>query len=230
MTLTTNRFNLQLIFLLSILTIIFSSCLTSKKLDKFVAKQYNDEIPKEEKRNSSDINVFTSLDVSSPIISTTDTRTSNMLPLLFYWQWDYKNTCTLNPAIAINEFKNIIFKQASKSLTQKLNGQKLEIKIEQVPNIFSFDDKAHLIWIIYAFGWDKISVQPDVKDLIVSYKILKDNQTVKEGKIIVNNTEKNKGLRFFQSWRSAVSEYVVQYNDDVTSMSKSFVNKLQQEL
>ena len=229
MLLRTSQSGIRITLLSFVLMIIFSSCLTSRKLDRFVAKQYNGEIPKEEKKNSPDINIITSFDVSSNAISTTETRTSNMLPLLFYWQWDYKNTCTLNPAIATNQFKNVISKQ-SKSLNQKLNGQQLEIKIEQAPNIFSFDDKAHLVWIIYAFGWDKISVQPDVKDLIVSYKILKDNQTVKEGKIVVPNTEKTKGLRYFQSWKSAVSEYIVQYNVDVVTMSRSFVSKLQEEL
>ena len=210
---------------------LFTSCLTSKKVDRFVGKQYNNELPKQEKRKNSDINFTTSVNsFNSGNISMTDTKTSDMLPLIFYWQWDYKNTCTLNPSIAINTFTKSVYLQANKGLNQKLNGQKLELTVEQIPNIFAIDDKAHLIWVIYAFGWDKVSVQPDLKDLIVSYKFLQNDSSVKSGRITIKNNAQNKNLRFFQSWKSATSEYLTQYDDDITNMSKVFVNKLILEL
>ena len=153
-----------------------------------------------------------------------------MLPLLFYWQWDYKNTCTLNPAIAVNTFSRTIGLQANKGLNQKLTGQKLELVVEQIPNAFAFNDKAHIIWFIYTFGWDKISVQPDLKDLVVSYKVLQNGGVIKSGSISIKNNEKNKNVRFFQSWKSAISEYLTQYDNDISNMTKTFVNKLIQEL
>jgi hypothetical protein len=207
-----------------------SGCLTSKKMDKFVGNQFNNELPKQDKKKNSDISITSLISFGSDNISTTETKTSNMLPLIFYWQWNYKNTCTLNPAIALNTFTKSIYAQANKGLNQKLNGQKLELTIEQIPNAFVIDDKAHLIWLIYAFGWDKISIQPDLKDLIVSYKILQTDSAVKSGKISIKNNEQSKALRFFQSWKSATSEYLIQYNDDITNMTKTFVAKLIQEL
>jgi hypothetical protein len=215
-----------------IATISFlTSCLTSKKIDRFVGKQYNNELPKQEKRKNADISITTSVNsYTSENISTTGTKTSDMLPLVFYWQWDYKNTCTLNPAIAINTFTKSVYFLANKGLNQKLNGQKLELTVEQIPNIFAIDDKAHLIWIIYAFGWDKVSVQPDLKDLIVSYKYFQNDGSIKSGSITIKNNVQNKNLRFFQSWKSATSEYLTQYNDDITNMTKAFVTKLIQEL
>jgi hypothetical protein len=47
--------------------------------------------------------------------------------------------------------------------------------------------KAHMVWVIYAFGWDKISVQPDSTDLVVSYKVLQNETVVKSGKISIKN-------------------------------------------
>jgi hypothetical protein len=222
--------NLAVTTILLVAISLLSSCLTSAKVDRFVGKQYNNELPKQEKKKSPDISITSSISSISDNISATDTKTSNMLPLLFYWQWDYKNTCTLNPAIAINTFTKSVYFQAGKGLNQKLNGQKLELTIEQIPNAFAIDDKAHLIWIIYAFGWDKVSVQPDLKDLIVSYKVLQNDSVIKTGKVSVKNNEQNKNLRFFQSWKSATSEYLTQYNDDVANMTKIFVNKVIQEL
>jgi len=222
------KFNIAIIFFA--ITLSLSSCLTSKKVDKFVGKQFNDELPKPEKKKNQDISITSNIPYSSGNISTTETKTSNMLPLIFYWQWDYKNTCTLNPAIAVNTFTKTVNLQAGKGLNQKLNGQKLELTIEQMPNASAFDDKAHLVWIIYAFAWDKISVQPDLKDLVVSYKVLQNGSSMKSGSITIKNNEQNKGLRFFQSWKSAISEYLVQYDQDMANMTKTFIDKLNQEL
>ena len=65
-----------------------------------------------------------------------------------------------------------------------------------------------------------------MKDLVVGYKLYDTTGTVKTGSITITNTEKTKNLRFFQSWKSATSEYLSNYDIDVTAMSKAFVNKL----
>jgi hypothetical protein len=221
---------LSIAFFLVIALISFSSCLTAKKIDTFVGKQFNNELPKPDKKKNQDIRIISNIPYRLDNISTTETKTSNILPLIIYWQWDYKNTCTLNPAIAVNIFTKTVNLQANKGLNQKLDGLQLELTLEQLANAFAFDDKAHLVWLIHAFGWDKISVQPDFKDLVVTYKVLQNGSAIKSGSITIKNNERNKNLRFFQSWKSAISEYLIQYNEDITSMTKLFVNKLAQEL
>ncbi len=219
---------------LAIMLVIVSSlsgCLSTQKMNTFVAGQYNNVLPKQDKKRNTDITVSSSIPVSSGEIATSYKKTSNMLPLLFYWQWDYRHTCSLNPAIAVNNFANAVYVQANKGLNQKLNGKKLELTVEQAPQVFSLVDKAHLIWlIIYKVSWDKLFVEPDLKDLIVSYKVLENGAEVKSGKISIKNNEQNKNLRFFQSWKSATSEYLARYNQDVTNMSRAFVNDLIGEL
>ena len=210
--------------------IVFSSCLTSKKMDKFVSKQYNGELPTPDKKKQSDI-VITST-VQSPVagISATESKTSNLLPLVFYWQVDYKNTCTLNSNIAVTSFSRDINGKYAKSLRQKLNGQSLELTIEQVPDQFAFDDKSHMVWLVYAFAWDKFTVQPSAKDMIVSYKTNVKGQVAKTGRIVIKNKESNQGLRYLQSWKSAVSEYISAYNTNITAMTHEFATKLNDEL
>ncbi len=216
--------------LVFVLMIAFSSCLTSKKMDKFVAKQYNDELPTPDKKKQSDI-VITSA-VQSPVagISATESKTSNLLPLVFYWQVDYKNTCTLNSNIAVTSFSREINGKYAKSLRQKLNGQNIELTIEQVPDQFAFDDKSHMVWLVYAFAWDKFTVQPSAKDMIVSYKTNVNGQVAKTGRIVIKNKESNQGLRYLQSWKSAVSEYISAYNTNITAMTHEFATKLNDEL
>ena len=210
--------------------IAFSSCLTSKKMDKFVAKQYNNELPAPDKKKQSDI-VITST-VPSPVagISSTESKTSNLLPLLFYWQVDYKNNCTLNSNIAVTSFSRDINGKYAKSLRQKLNGQNIELTIEQVPDGFAFDDKSHMVWLVYAYAWDKFTVQPGAKDMIVSYKTNVNGQVSKTGRIVIKNKEANQGLRYLQSWKSAVSEYITAYNTNITAMTHDFATKLNEEL
>lgn len=114
-------------------------------------------------------------------------------------------------------------------MSPKLNGKKLELTLEQVPETFALVEKTHVIWLIYAIHWDKIYIEPEVKDLIVSYKLFSNDNDVKTGRITIKNTEKNQGLRFFQSWKSAITEHLTDYDTEMSAMTKQFVNRLLEE-
>jgi len=152
--------------------------------------------------------------------------------LLFYWQWDYKNTCTLNPRIAINDFSTTVGSYAGKKgLKQKLHGQRLQLSVDQVPNTFAIDDKGHMIWVLYAFGWDDLTVQPQKTELVVSYKLLQpDGTEVKKGVITIPDSDKGVQLAMFQSLRKKTGQYLDQYDAQLTVMSKAVVDKLMLEL
>jgi len=215
-------------FVISVLT---TSCLTAKKVDAYIADQYGNQLPKQDKKKDSVINITNTVEPVSPAISTTVIKTSKMLPLLFYWQWEYRRTSTLNPSIAVANFSKAVRLQSHKTLYKKLNGQQLELTIEQLPGTFAFVDKAHLIWIILGkISWDKIYTEAAVADMIVSYKVLQNGVATKSGSITITNTDKNKKFRFLESWRTAISEYLDNYNQNVTTMSKDFVDQLAKEL
>jgi len=219
-----------LFFTASFFVVIFSSCLTSAKMDRYVSSQYNDQLPKRDKKMKADIVVNSTLHSDPDIISMTKQKTSKVVPLIVYWSMDWRHTCTLNPAIPVTAFANTINGLATKGLAQKLNGQRLELTVEQVPNAFAIVDKSHMIWLIYAISWDKIYVEPDFKDLVVSYKLTGADSVAKSGRITVKSNAENKGIRFFQSWKSATSEHLTDYNSNLTLMTRSFVNKLMEEL
>ncbi|HWK07236.1 MAG TPA: hypothetical protein VNS58_26575 [Puia sp.] len=219
-------------FLLFAVIALLSGCLGPKKINKWVSRHYDGAVPPVTAKANESIVISTSLVPADDKLSHTEKNTSHFLPLLFYWQWDYKNTCTLNPRIAVNNFTSTVESYAGKKgVKQKLHGQRLQLSVDQVPNTFAVDDKGHVIWVIYAFTWDVLTVQPERTDLVVSYKLLQaDGTEVKKGLITIPNSDKGIVLQMFQSLRKKTGEYLDQYDAQVTAMSKAVVDKLLTEL
>ena len=174
--------------------------------------------------------VSSKLITSDSKISTSETKKSHVLPLIIYNQFNYTNTCTLNPQIPINNFTSTVLSASSKSLIDKINGQILELSVKQIPNIFAIDDKAHLIFFGYALGWDDVSIMSDKVDMVVNYKLSKNGAETKKGSITVPYIYDKQKLRMFKNWKKATNEFLDQYDLNITEMSKSFIQKLVLEI
>jgi hypothetical protein len=209
---------------------LFMGCLTSKKVDRQVAKQYSDVKEIKKRKPGDNISITSRLTPVGEKISTTETRTSNMLPLIVYWKWDYTNTCTLNPQIPINNFVTTVYSYASKGLKSKLAGQNLELSVDKIPGKFQILDKAHLIFFGYAYGWDNISMKALDMEMIVSYRVLKDNVETKKGIISIPNFDDKKQLGMFKNWKKATNEYLAQFDENISAMSKLVVDRIVNEL
>jgi hypothetical protein len=214
-----------LVFCIAILT----GCLTSKKVDRQEAKQYTD-IPEPNKNKPEDVIAISTTLTSVNKISETVTKTSKMLPLLVYWQWHYDNTCTFNPQIPISNFSSTVLSQVNKGLKQKLNGQKLELSVDEIPNKFAINDKAHLIFAIYAFAWDNVTIKTLNSNLVVSYRIIKENTVTKKETITIPYADDRQALGMFKFWKNAVEEYLDTYDANIAAMSKLFVEQLLKDL
>jgi hypothetical protein len=132
------------------------------------------------------------------------------------------NTCTLNPKIPVNAFRSTVQSYAnSKGLKQKLNGQKIELSVDKIPNVFVLNDQGHIVWVVYAFGWDVITFRPDSQELVVSYKITNGNTETGKGVVRVANSDKVLRLRILQSIKNATGQYLNQYNENIKSNEQS---------
>ena len=218
--------NVFIVIAYFILLSSLTSCHIAQKMDAYVAGQFNNKVPKPDKRADSTIIVNSPIPSDPNELSNT-VKTWKNLFLLVYWKYDYRHTCTLNPAIGVNYLRKGIYQQSNK-LKQKLNGQQLEITIEQIPGSFAIVDKGHVVLLLVQ--WDKFYVEPDSKDIIVSYKLLQNGVETRSGKINIDNIQRNKPMGFFQSWKGATSEFLGRYNTDLTEMSRTIVNKLIAEL
>ena len=211
-------------------SLIITICLTAKKVDNQVAKQYGEISQPKKKKSHENIFITSSLITSDNKISKSETKTSNVLPFIIYNQWNYKNTCILNPQIPINNFISTVQTSTNKGLREKLSGQKLELTIDKIPNIFAINDKAHLIFFGYAIGWDDVSIMSEKVNMVVIYKLSKDGLETKKGTITIPYIYDKQRLGMFKSWKKATTEYLEQYDTNITEMSKLFVQKLLMEI
>ena len=215
--------------LLGFLYFLLSGCLNARKLDNQVAKEYADrkaltQMPK----NTEKIVISSSLIDGGEQMSVSETKTSNMLPLLFYWSWEYRNSCKLNPRVPINLLVTQITKSAA--LKEKLAGHRLELTIDQAPSAFAIIDKAHVIFVLYAFGWDNVTIKGDAVNLSAHYKVFDGGNEIKNGQIVIPSFENKKGIGMFTSWKTALSDFLQQYDAGVATMNKAFIASLVKEL
>jgi hypothetical protein len=205
-----------------------SGCLGPAKINKWVDKHCGETLNASTKTKGDYLSITSPLVTSDVKASTTKKQVKNFLPLLFYWQYDYMNTCTLNPKIPVNTFRSAVQSYVnSKGIKQKLNGQKLELTVEKLPNVFVLNDRGHIVYaVIYAFGWDDITFRPDNQELVVTYRVLNGTTETQKGTVTVPNSDKLRRLRLFQSLRKATYQYLDQYNESIKAMSKVAVDKI----
>lgn len=209
-----------------------TSCLGPRKIDKWVAKHYQDEPIEPPRQKSEQISFISKLPEAGAETSQTVKDRTRMLPLLFYWQYDYSWGCTLNADLPLNSFESTVLANVGSGLKQKLGGNRLELTIREMPHAFTIDDKGWYVWVVlYGFGWETITVQPQPTDLVVAYRELNgSDEAVKSGVITIDDPNRKKPLKWFHSLRKTTWQYLEQYDANTTAMSKELVGKLTAEL
>ncbi|MEO6407038.1 MAG: hypothetical protein ABIY51_09180 [Ferruginibacter sp.] len=85
--------------------------------------------------------------------------------------------------------------------------------------------------VVYAFSWEKISIIPEEKDMVVAYKVFNaENTALKTGLITLTNTGKGIPLGMFQSLKKKTFEYLDQYDASIVTMGKTLIDKIAAEL
>jgi len=217
------------LLLLSITSL--TSCLNAKRLDSYVQQQFPEMQSLQKKKTSETIVINSPLITIDEKTSKSENKTVGVLPLIVYWRWDYKNTCTLNPLIPVSSFSKSFTLAVNKGLKDKLAGKRIELSIEKIPNQFAIDDLGHLIFLgFYAISWDKIYIKTENKDLVFTYKLVDNGVPVKSGTIQLAYADDKKRLGIFKSWKTATSEYLAQYDLNIAALAKQAAEKLIKEL
>jgi len=205
------------------------SCLNPHMINRWVAHHYPPDATEPAKRKNEQIVIASKLPEMGLHPSETTKKWSHVLPLIVYWHYDYRNTCTLNPQIVVNSFTSAVSTYGGSRLKGKINGGHLELTIEQMPNVFLLDDKG---WLVFpGFGVETLSIQPTVVDMIVSYRLFDHNNTeVKTGTISIGDPDKAVGLKMFHSLKKMTWEYLDRHDENITAMSRHFIDKLAAEL
>jgi hypothetical protein len=134
----------------------------------------------------------------------------------------------MNPRLPVNNFTTTVTTYSGRGLKQKLNGNHLELTIEQMPNVMILGDEG---WAILLFGVESLTVGPEIRDMVVSYRLVNtNNEEVKKGTITIRDNNQKLSLSMFQSMKKLTWRYLETYDANITAMSKRFVDQLASEL
>ena len=137
----------------------------------------------------------------------------------------------MNAEIPLAHLTNSVYSQATKALKDKIGDGKLELTVEQVPSSFQLVSISHKVFVLlYVVGWDRNFMTNDEKPLVVSYKLIRAGSADKTGTITIPNKMAERGQRLFESWKSATSDYIGEFNANITNMSKALVTRLAEEI
>ena len=213
-----------------ILLLCFSSCLTPGKIDRWIDHEYGNTV--QNRPRKSDYIHIIQPEANDNVIARTEKRKMKMIPALFYWQWEYGTVSTMNELVPHNTFQQTFIPYANgKGLKRKLEGQTVELKVENMPEKFSMVDKGGLVFlVVWYVTWDRIFVDPEKQDLVVSYRLLRDGTVTKKGIITVADRNKPVDVKVFRSVKKTFWEYLAGYNANVQDMSKEAADKLIAEL
>lgn len=221
--------NLSVCFFLCCLFSL-TSCLNSRKIDKFVTKHYEATPPAKPAKPVENIVVSSPISTEGPVSVTTG-KTYNWLPLIVYLQYKHAMTCTLNPEHAITAYLNTFYKVSSKKLSKKIGSKQLNLSIEKIPHQFQVLDEAQMIFLgIVAISWDKISIRSVDKILEVRYQLLENGKEIRSGILTSYFPEDVVGTKKRGVSRSDISEYIISYEKNIAILSQRMADQLEREL
>lgn len=216
--------------LLFTLVFFFSSCLTAKRMDRWIDKHYNGRII--EKGKGSDYISIKVRDSLGDQISTTQKTQSKMLPLLFYWQWHYAMASKITARAPFYNFTSSFVNYAnSQGLKSKLNGRSVELTLTNNPANFSMHEKGYTIYFVFFYiSNDMLYISPENQTFSVSYRILDGGQAVKQGVLSVPNLNKEVSLKLLQSTKKMVWKHLDKSDENMQQMSRQLVDELMRQL
>ena len=202
-----------------------------RKINRWVGQHYN-EIPQKPSRNWDSAIVVTSALPDMSVPCQTERKSTYLLPLIFYWEFEHRNTCTLNPKPAIDNFTSTVLANIASELNQKLKGNQLVLRIDQLPQVFVVNDRGHyadiLIWWL---RWDNYTVNTQLKDMVISYRLVNAaNVILKKGTIIIPDKENIAELGSFKSLRKVTKQHLDEYDANITAMARKVAERLNSEL
>lgn len=218
------------LFYIAIAAVLFSGCLTPKKMDSIIEEHEGGFTTK--LKTSDYITVKTPELPKSEQASLTAKGKYKILPLLVYWRFENSWIPTLNPYIPVANINSTIIQYANtKKLKEKLNGQKLELTIDKVPVTFSLISREHLVFfVVYYVKWGRVFIDPKKQDINFAYRLLRDGVETKKGSITVADPSKPLNLKFLQSVKKMTWNYLDEYQNIIKDMSRQFVDKLLLEI
>jgi len=218
------RIRIFWIVFMSFTVSFFTSCISTEKLTSFVKPKFVNSV--NETENSNIIFDFSKLDTIENIVQSEKLK-SYIIPAILFWQWENNIKCQINPQSVGNMFKSYFIDYAkSLGLSEKLENQNLEIKIEKLPSSFIYVDKGYTIILIVGYSISELeAIYPEKQDIVIKYKLRENGQDVKSEELTIIN----KDTAIKNTWRTASTRiftkiYVEQFEKNIKETAKEAVD------
>ncbi len=212
-----------------IFIMLFSGCISTKKYINYINQKCN--------QKNELINVNDYVEFKDTINKTTDSIVkaekikSYFIPAIFYWEWNNTIKCELSGKQTFNTFYYYFQCYAdSLNLKDKLNGEKINISFESIPNTFIYTNKGYIVIIIIAYFMGQLeAIFPENSKLIFTYRILNGTKETKSGKIEINNIN-TPVKNIWKSTKKFTWMYIDQYVNNLKILSKTACKTLMDDI
>ena len=157
--------------ILSIIILInsFYGCLSNKRLAKFVNQKYDKESYITTQNDYIDYDT-NKCNYSDTTIKVTKLK-SYFIPALIYWEWNNTMKCQISNKQTFENFKKYFeFYADSLNIKEKLNGNKLTIRVDSIPKTFVFSNKGDFTFLLFILVYKDLEViYPDKEKFVISY-------------------------------------------------------------
>ncbi len=219
--------NCRVVSIMLMSSFLIFGCVTPAKINQWVTNYYEQNETMGIKNSKSLIVVKSASPLtSSDNIATTEKDKSSLLPLLFYYQWNQSDFCSVNEYVPLQIFNANILSYANKmGLQKKLTGKKLELTISNIPHLFYYTDKGWMFWLIFHVGQSNVSVTPTIKPVNVKYRVLQGTTSIQSGVITLTSSDSSYHSHA-QSAEKMTIKYLNQYDQSISKLSSDCVDSL----
>jgi hypothetical protein len=214
-------------FILFIITLL-TSCISTKQFSSYVEPVFQ----KNQAATSAESIAFdfSGLQDNQTPIAMTKLK-SQFIPAILFWQWNSTMECEIDPQILGQSFQEDFIQIAdSLNLSDKMQGRKLEIKLEEIPNSFIYTNKGRVIILLVAYTMSGLeAIFPEDQNLIITYKLTENEATIKEGKITAITQDKPV-KNIWKSAKNFTRVYLNQFKQNNRNMTREIIEKLLTEI
>ncbi len=216
------------ILTIGILSLILSSCMTTKKYSTFVDTKIKNETPKS---LIAEDWLIVNTEIMEPNKNIYNQKKNSFVPAILFWGWNSTIECELDIETRIEFLKQGIYKAAdSLNLKQELAGKKLEISIKEAPGKFLYENKGNAIILVIAYSVSAVeAISPYPINLEYEYNINQDGRMVAKGAGYVQNGEQP--LRnIWKSTKKFTWLYLDEFKKETDRMGREMIKGIVEKL
>jgi len=207
---------------------VLTGCMTSKKMTALINEHTGQEYGfRGYERQEPGGWLTVQFDDGGPMENICKQEKYSFLPLILYWSWNTTIKCSFSTELRNKLFKNALYEMAdSLNLKNKIPGNKLIIRVKEVPGTFTYTDKGHFIFFGIAYTISETNIiHTGVRTMEIAYTVYDDDiKTLQwEGILAYNELplrNKNKNAKKF------TADYVLYYKKHLRELAKDLVLKI----